>query len=173
MLQPTGSRPVFRGRWVQVDEEDWPDLGSGTYEVVRTRDAACVLPITPGADVLLVRQFRPAVRQMLVEVPAGLLDVGGEDAATCVARELFEETGYRHTSLESLGGVHTAVGFGTEFVHIFLARTANEPEGSPEEGIELVRRPFREMVKRARAGRIEDAKTALALLLADARTTPG
>jgi len=171
MSRPSGSRPVFRGRWVRVDEEEWP--GVGTWEVVRTLDAACVLPITPEGDVLLVRQFRPALRKAILEAPAGLLDVEGEDTATCAARELFEETGYRHTSLEPLGGVHTAVGFATEYVHLFLARTEGEPRGEPEEGIELVPRPLAEAVADARAGRIDDAKTALALLLADARTPSG
>jgi len=162
---------VFRGRWVRVDEEEWP--GVGTWEIVRTLDAACVLPITPEDDVLLVRQFRPALRKAILEVPAGLLDVEGEDAATCAARELFEETGYRHASLEPLGGVHTAVGFATEYVHLFLARTEPEPLGEPEPGIEVVRRPVGEAVADARSGRIEDAKTALALLLAAARTPSG
>jgi ADP-ribose pyrophosphatase len=156
---------------VRVDEERWP--GTGTWEVVRTLDAACVLPITPVEDVVLVRQFRPALRRAILEVPAGLLDVDGEDPSACVLRELFEETGYRGVALERLGGVHTAVGFATEYVHLFLARTGAEPEGAPEGGIEVVRRPFAAAVADARAGRIEDAKTALALLLADGRTAGG
>ncbi len=162
---------MFRGRWVRVDEEEWP--GIGAWEVVRTPDAACVLPITPDGDVLLVRQFRPPVRHVVTEIPAGLLDVEGEDAQSCAARELFEETGFRHASLEHLAGFHPSVGHSAEFVHLYLARTRSGPEGEPEEGIELVRRPFDEMVAEARAGRIEDAKTALALLLAAARMPSG
>jgi ADP-ribose pyrophosphatase len=168
---PTGSRPAFRGRHVRVDEEDWP--GIGPWEVVRPLDAVAVVPLTPSGDVLLVRQFRPPVRHVVLEVPAGLLDVEGEDPRDCAARELREETGYRHRSLTSLGGVHTSVGHSSEFVHLFLAETEEQPEGSPEEDVELVRRPFREMVVEAREGRVEDVKTALALLLADARTTAG
>jgi ADP-ribose pyrophosphatase len=171
MSLPSGSRPVFRGRWIRVDEEEWP--GIGTWEVVRTLDAACVLPITPDGDVLLVRQFRPPVRHLVTEIPAGLLDREGEDAQTCAARELFEETGFRHVSLEHLAGFHPSAGHSAEFVHLFLARTRSEPEGEPEEGIELVRRPFDEMAAEARAGQIEDAKTALALLLTAARMPSG
>jgi ADP-ribose pyrophosphatase len=162
---------VFRGRWIRVDEEEWP--GIGTWEVVRTLDAACVLPITPDGDVLLVRQFRPPVRHLVTEIPAGLLDREGEVARTCAARELFEETGFRHVSLEHLAGFHPSAGHSAEFVHLFLARTRSEPEGEPEEGIELVRRPFDEMAAEARAGQIEDAKTALALLLTAARMPSG
>jgi ADP-ribose pyrophosphatase len=171
MPEPAGSRPLFEGRWVRVDEEEWP--GVGAWEVVRTPDAAGVLPITPRGDALLVRQFRPPVRHVVTEIPAGLLDVEGEDAETCAARELYEETGFRHTSLEFLSGFHPSAGHSAEFVHLFLARTRSEPEGEPEEGIELVRRPFDEMAAEARAGQIEDAKTALALLLTAARMPSG
>lgn len=171
MPEPAGSRSLFEGRWVRVDEEEWP--GIGAWEVVRTRDAAGVLPITPEGDALLVRQLRPPVRHVVTEIPAGLLDVEGEDAQSCAARELYEETGFLHTSLEFLAGFHPSAGHSAEFVHLFLARTGSEPEGEPEEGIELLRVPFPDIVAEARAGRLEDAKTALAVLLADARMTPG
>jgi ADP-ribose pyrophosphatase len=171
MTEPVGSRSLFEGRWVRVDEETWP--GIGPWEVVRTPEAAGVLPVTPGGDVLLVRQFRPPVRHVVTEIPAGLLDVEGEDARACAARELFEETGFRPASLEFLSGYHPSAGHSAEYVHLFLARTRAEPEGEPEDGIELLRVPFAEIVADARAGRIDDAKTAIALLLADARRTSG
>jgi ADP-ribose pyrophosphatase len=156
---------------VRVDEEDWP--GVGTWEVVRTRDAACALPITPDGDVLLVRQFRPAVRRHVLEAPAGLLDVEGESPEACAVRELFEETGYRHSSLEAMAEIHTSVGHSSELVHLFLARIESEPRGKPEGGIELVRMTFAEAVAGTRSGDIVDAKTALALLLADGGTGAG
>ena len=171
MLQPEDSTLVFEGRYLRVFKEVWP--GIGEWEVVRRVDAAAVLPITPEGDVLLVRQFRAAVRKEVVEIPAGLLDEDGEDPEACVARELWEETGFRHRSLTPLGGIYLSPGSWTEFVHLFLARTHPEPEGEPEKGIELVHRPLDEMVAEARAGQVEDAKTALALLLAAARMPPG
>lgn len=157
---------AFRGRLIRVEVESWD---GHDYEVVRHPGAAAVLPVTPHGDVVLVRQFRPALRQVLVEIPAGLLDVHGEDALTCAARELFEETGYRHTSLEFVGGIYTSAGFTDEYIHLFLARTEAEQVRTPETGIELLRKPFEEMVGAARAGRVRDAKTAVALLLAAAR----
>jgi ADP-ribose pyrophosphatase len=169
-MEPTGSRPLFQGRWIRVDEEVWPDLG--TWEVVRTLDASCVLPITPEADVLLVRQFRAGARRPILEIPAGLLDVRSEGPIECAARELLEETGYRHTSIELMARMFPSPGASTERIHLHVATTSSRPERAPEDGIELVRRPFAEMVAEARSGRIEDAKTALALLLADARGAP-
>jgi ADP-ribose pyrophosphatase len=169
--KPTSSDRAFGGRFVAVDVETWP--GIGRYEVVRRPGAAAVVPITPAGEVLLVRQLRPPVRDHLVEVPAGLLDVEGEDALSCAARELREETGYAHETIEFLGGCYTSAGLTDEYVHLFWARTSAEPVGDPERGIELVRRPFAAMVGAARAGRVRDAKTALALLMAAGRPGVG
>ena len=158
---------VFSGAVLTLALEDWGL--SYEHEVVRHPGAAGVLPITPDGDVMLVRQFRPAVRAALTEIPAGLLDVDGEDALTCAARELFEETGFRHTSIEFLGGYYSTAGFSDEYVHLFVARTERDPETEPEEGITLVRERRDTMVAAARAGRVRDVKTALALLMADGR----
>jgi ADP-ribose diphosphatase len=171
VVEPIRSAPLFRGRWIRVDEEEWPEVG--TWEVVRLGDAAAVLPLTPEDDVLLVEQFRVGARRSIEEIPAGLLDLEGEDPADCAARELLEETGFRHASLEPLALVHPSPGSSSELVHLFVARTRSEPEQEPEEGIVVVRRPFVDALERARAGRIEDAKTALALFLADARRGAG
>jgi ADP-ribose pyrophosphatase len=171
MPEPASAHRAFDGRHVRVDEEEWP--GVGTWEVVRPLDAACVLPLTPTGDVVLVRQFRPAVRRHLLELPAGLLDMDGEDPETCAARELMEETGYRAVSIRPLAQLHPSAGHSSELVHLFLARTGSEPEGPPEDGIEVVRRPLAEAAVEARAGRIVDMKTALALLLADDGSAAG
>jgi ADP-ribose pyrophosphatase len=169
--RPDSSEVVFEGTVFTVARERWPG-SERPYDVVRHVGAAGVLPLTPGGDVLLVRQFRPPVRRSLVEIPAGLLDVAGEDPATCAARELLEETGYRHATIEPLGDVLTTAGFSDELVHLFWATTEPEPTGIPEPGIELVRRPLAEMVTAARAGLVPDAKTALALLMAERRAPP-
>jgi ADP-ribose pyrophosphatase len=165
-VDPAPAREVYAGRIIRV--EVLPRRG-GDYDVVRHPGAAGVLPITPQGDVLLVRQLRPAIGQPLVEIPAGLLDVREEDALTCAARELLEETGYRHRTIEFLGGFFTSAGFCDEYVHLFVATTHAEPEARSEAEIELVRRPFAQMLAAARGGRVRDVKTALAILLADAR----
>lgn len=152
---------------MRIDVEEWPALGP--WEIVRRHDATAVLPVTPSDDVVLVRQFRPAVRRSITEVPAGILDVDGEDALTAAARELYEETGYRHTAIEFLGGAYPTVGSSDEYVHLFWARTEAEQVGTVEAGIDLVVEPFGRMVDAARSGRVRDAKTALALLLAAGR----
>ena len=170
-MEPEASEPVFEGAIFTVLRQRWAGV-EHPYDVVRHPGAAGVLPLTPDGDVLLVRQLRPAISGTLVEIPAGLLDHDGEDALTCAARELREETGYDHTWIEFLGGVYTTAGFSDEYVHLFWARTTPEPASEPEAGIEVVRRPLADMVAAARAGRIRDSKTALALLMASGRTPP-
>lgn len=165
-MDPPPTRQAYTGRIIHVEVQSRPD---GEYDIVRHPGAAAVVPITPDGDVLLVRQLRPAIGQSLVEIPAGLLDQRAEDALSCAARELFEETGYRHASIEFLAGCFTSAGFSDEYIHLFVAVTRPQPEASPEDGIEVLRRPWSEMLAAARGGRVRDVKTALALLLADAR----
>ena len=122
MPEPLGARRAWEGRWLSVWLEDWPGLDA--YETVRKHDAVGIVPRTPDGDVLLVRQFRPPVRDALTEIPAGLLDVEGEDAMTCAGRELFEETGFHAETLTFLGGAYLSPGFTDEYMHLFAARTA-------------------------------------------------
>jgi 8-oxo-dGTP pyrophosphatase MutT (NUDIX family) len=166
--EPLSARTAYEGAFVRVDVERWP--GVEPWEIVRRHDATAVLPVTPDGLAVLVRQFRPAIRQAVTEVPAGILDVEGEDALTAAGRELFEETGYRHTAIEFLGGVYPTVGSSDEYVHLFWARTEADPSGPVEQGIELALEPLGQMVDAARSGRVRDAKTALALLMAAGRS---
>lgn len=167
-MEPDSVEPVFRGEIFSVERQTWPEVDH-PYDVIRHPGAAAVLPVTPEGDVVLVEQFRPAIRQVLLEIPAGLLDRRGEDPIDCAARELLEETGYGHQAIEHLGGIYTTAGFSDEYVHLFPAVTDPEPTAEPEEGISLLRRPLEEMVRAAKAGQVPDAKTALALLLVGAR----
>ena len=167
MPEPRATRTAFEGSYVRVDVEEWP--GIEPWEVVKMHDAAAVLPLTPDDHVVLVRQFRPAVRQVMTEVPAGILDVEGEDALTTAGRELFEETGYRHTHIEFLGGCYSSAGTTDQYVHYFWARVEAEPSGPAEDGIEVTLEPFDRMVHAARSGKVRDATTALALMMAAGR----
>jgi ADP-ribose pyrophosphatase len=162
--EPRSSRTVFSGRLLEVRVEYWP---AGEREVVRHPGACAIVAVTPSELVLLVRQFREAVRRELLEIPAGIRDVEGESASACAARELAEETGCRALSIEPLGSILTSPGFADERIDLFLARTAEEPEAAAhEEGVELVKLPYRDTLAAIEDGRIEDAKTIAALHLA-------
>jgi ADP-ribose pyrophosphatase len=173
MPEPRSTERVFDGAFLRVDREGWPQLDA-PWEIARRHeaDAAAVLPVTPDGDVLLVRQFRAAARTELLEIPAGLVEAG-EDPAMRAAEELREETGYTHTSIEPIGDYLPSPGSWAERVHLFLAETEARPAGRPEAGIVVVPRRIAEVVADVRAGRIPDMKTALAVLLADARRAAG
>lgn len=167
MPEPRGSRRLYQGSVVALDLEDW---GAGyEHEIVRHLGAAAIVPVTPEGNVLLVKQHRPAIRDTLTEIPAGLLDVDGEDALTCATRELVEETGYRHASVEFLGGYYASAGFTDEYVHVFWGLTEPDASGPPEEGIQLVVKPLAEMIAAAHAGRVRDVKTAFGLMVLGAK----
>ena len=159
-MQPRAVREVFRGKLISVEVESWP---AGEREIVHHPGAVGVVALT-GEDVVLVRQFREPVRGELLEIPAGIMDIEGENPEDAAARELREETGWRAGSVERLGVIHTSPGFTDERIELFLARA--EEHGDPERGIEVVRMPFQEALSAVRDGRITDAKTAVALLLA-------
>ncbi|HYH28692.1 MAG TPA: NUDIX hydrolase, partial [Actinomycetota bacterium] len=95
---------------------------------------------------------------------AGVYDVKGEAESETAARELREETGYRATTIRPLVRLLSSPGFTDERIDVFVANV--EPEGDPEEGIEVVVVPLPEAVGMVERGEIEDAKTVAALLLA-------
>jgi 8-oxo-dGDP phosphatase len=170
MPEPATSRVLFAGRYLSVVSETWP--GIGEWEVLHKYSAVAIVPITPSQDVILVKQFRIPIRQQLLEVPAGLLDVDGEDALTCAERELVEETGFEAHAMSFLGGLFMSPGTTDEYLQFFLTSVDEDSSGRPEDGIEVVRRPFSDMVTAAGAGRVRDAMTTVALLLAAAHRSP-
>jgi ADP-ribose pyrophosphatase len=156
-----------------VDRETWgnPDR---RRDVVRHPGAVAILPILPDGRVVLVRQYREAIRDDLLEVPAGVLDVPGESAENAARRELAEETGLRVRSIEPLHRIHTSPGFVDEAIHLFVADVEGEPVGQAEEGItEVVQVPMEDAVGMVHRGEIPDAKTALCILLANERLSAG
>lgn len=162
-MEPADARTAFSGALVRVEIERWPH---GDREIVRHPGAAAVLALTPADEAVLVRQLREPVREALLEIPAGVLDVEGEDPTDAAARELEEETGYVVERMEPLGEILTSPGFTDERIVLFLARTAARPRERGEPGVDVVRMGFPEALEAVRSGRIRDAKTVVALLLA-------
>lgn len=144
-------------------------------DVVHHPGACAVVALTDAGEVLLVRQRREAVRDRLIELPAGLYDRPGEPAGETARREVLEETGHLITGVEPMGSVYTSPGFSDERIDLFLAAVADPeaPDRPSEDGIEVVRMPFVEALERANRGEIADAKTAVALQRAAARRTGG
>ena len=150
---------------VRIGEKGWH-----TYQVVRHPGGVAVLPLHADGTVTLIRQLRPAVDALLLELPAGRLD-RGEEPAACGLRELAEETGLAAERLIPLGFIHSSPGVFDEVIHLFLATGLSQGDADQEayEDIEPVRLPFTEAVRMAREGRISDGKTIALLFRASGR----
>lgn len=116
---------------------------------------------------LLVRQYRHAARRHLLEVPAGTREAG-EPPERTAAREVREETGYAASSLVRLGGTWMAPGFSQEYIDFYLATGLTE-DPLPQDDDEYIDEPVRltpdEVLAAVDDGRIQDAKTLVALTL--------
>ena len=165
---PTKVTELYAGKVLRLCREvhTLPNGRTGNYEIVHHSGGAAILPILPSGEVLLIRQFRPVAGKMVIEIPAGRLDPG-EAPAACARRELEEETGYRAGTLLDLGSTLPSVGYTDERIHLFAARalTLGTMAQEHHEFIEFLPIPLDEAITMARDGRIDDAKTQLALLL--------
>jgi len=126
--------------------------------------AAVILPVLDDGSIVLIRNFRFAVDEHLLELPAGMVD-GDEDPAACAARELTEETGYSAARIEKLGAFFSAPGTTDETMHAFLATdlTAGDQDLEVYEKITLEMYPENDVRRMVADGRIHDAKTIAAL----------
>jgi ADP-ribose pyrophosphatase len=179
-------RIIHRGRFMnfRIDTIEDPQGKRHTREVVEHPGAVCIIPVL-GDDVLMVRQWRTPVEQVVLELPAGTLDRtpdgSTEDPDLAAPRELGEETGYQAERWRVLGRFWTGPGFTQEEMHLYLAtdlRPVDDYRGPDvDEYLDLVRMPWREAVAEAEAGRMRDAKTLVGLLwlarLADHGELPG
>ncbi|MDA3902022.1 MAG: NUDIX hydrolase [Desulfuromusa sp.] len=158
---------IHHGRILDLAHEvhRMPDNREAGFEVIRHPGGAAALPILDDGRLLLIRQFRPAARDYVYEIPAGRLEIG-EDAGRCVARELQEEVGYCPGQLDSLGYVYSSVGFCTERIYLFIATQLKQTQTAhePDEFIEPLVVTFDEALEMISAETITDAKTQIALL---------
>lgn len=162
------SRRIYEGRVVnlRVDLVRLPDGRVVEREVVEHPGAAAVVALTDREEVLMVRQYRYAVGQTLLEIPAGTLEVG-EDPLACAMRELVEELGATAGRWEPLATLFYSPGFLTEVMHLFLASDLAEgqPRPDPDERLTVERIPLPEAVELVRRGEVRDAKSVAGLLL--------
>jgi ADP-ribose pyrophosphatase len=171
------SRVLHRGRYLEfrVDTIERADGSRSERDIAGHPGAVAVVAIDPEDRVLLVRQWRVPAGRVLLEIPAGTLDVDAETGAIedpdlAVRRELEEETGYRARSWQKLTSFFTAPGFTTEYMTLYLA-TDLEPAHPDErlgpdedEHLRLERRRLDEALAAVESGEIADAKSIVGLL---------
>jgi ADP-ribose pyrophosphatase len=161
------SREIFNGQVVHlhVDTVRLPDGSQADREVVGHSGAVVVLPLTAGGEVVLVRQFRYPVGEILLELPAGKMDPG-ESPLQYASRELEEETGYRAADWRQICSFYTTPGFSNELLYMLEAKglTAGEAHPDAEEFIDTVTVPLERARNMIRSGEIRDVKTIAGIL---------
>ncbi len=160
------SDKILSGRFLQVfsDQVTLPDGKSTFREYIVHPGAVMVIPLLTDAQghtrVVLERQFRYPLGQVMVELPAGKRD-GQEDLLLCAQRELREETGYTATQWAHAGVLHPCISYSTEYIDIWFAQglQAGPPQLDAGEFLEVFSASTNEFFAWCRDGRITDAKT--------------
>ncbi|MBI3803723.1 MAG: NUDIX hydrolase [Nitrospirae bacterium] len=159
---------VYQGKYIRAEEQvvRLPDGTEATREIIAPPDAVGVLPIDQTGRVYLVRQYRPAICRVTLEIPAGILEPG-ETSSETASRECEEEIGMKPERLDFLFSYYHSVGFSTGKIEVFLGRDLRpsiEAHTDPGEFIEVVTLPFEEIYRQGLTGELVDSKTLLALL---------
>jgi len=159
---PVASATIHRGKFLTLKQDivRLPDGKQTGREYVLHPGAVMMIPLFDDGTVLMERQFRYPVGEVMLEFPAGKLDPE-EGALVCGKRELLEETGYTATRWDYLTRIHPVISYSTEFIDLFLARdlTAGESKLDDGEFLETFVTPVGQVIDWVRQGRITDVKT--------------
>jgi 8-oxo-dGTP pyrophosphatase MutT (NUDIX family) len=176
------SEPRFSGAVfdVRTDAVRMPDGSVANRDVVVHPGAVAVLALDADGHVVMVRQYRHAVRQELLELPAGLLDVEGEPALAGARRELFEEAALAAGDWAVLLDMYNSSGMSDEAIRVYLARDltdiGEQDRFAPEHeeiSMTVERYPLEELVRMALAGELVNATAVAGVLAAWATRADG
>jgi ADP-ribose pyrophosphatase len=162
------SQLAYEGLFLRLrrDRARLPDGSVHGREWVVHPGAAAMLPVGDDGRVLIVRQWRYAMKRAYVEIPAGKIDPG-ETSLQTAKRELLEETGYVAREWAPLTQIHPAIGFANEVIDIFACRGLSlAQQAAPDHGelIEIDWVTLGWLVDELRAGRLPDVKTHIAVM---------
>jgi ADP-ribose pyrophosphatase len=162
---------IFKGHFLHAfrDIVKLPDGASASREYIVHPGAVMIVPLLEVASgqwqVVLERQFRYPVGQVMIEFPAGKLDIG-EDLLVCAQRELREETGYIAKEWARAGVLHPVISYSTEFIDIWFARGLSQGPRHLDQGefLDVFTATPAQLLQWCRDGLVTDAKTLTAAL---------
>ena len=164
------SELIFDGTILHLYRDDirLPGGGKAHREIIRHIGAVCVIPLLDDGRVVMERQYRYPVDEVILEIPAGKLDAKDEDPRKAALRELEEETGYRAGTLIDLGKFYPACAYSDEAITMYLAKdlTLGQVHRDEDEFLDVELIPLKDLVRQVLAGEIPDVKTQLAVLKA-------
>ena len=167
----TNSTTIYDGKILRLTVKDVIANGHpAKREIVEKGGAVAVVPLLPDGRIVMARQYRIAVQEELLEIPAGLMDPG-EEPLESAKRELKEETGYTAAKWTHLAEFYPSAGFTNEYIHLYLAEelTPGETDFDETEVIEVEEYTFEELLAMIETGEIHDGKTVAGISLARLR----
>jgi ADP-ribose diphosphatase len=163
------SETLLQGRAFKVKRDylKTPNGDETKLEIIEHGGSVVVVPIDNDGNLLLVRQYRHAAQQELLELPAGTRNEQ-EPFEECAAREIREETGMQAGKLQKVGDFYLAPGYSTEFMAVFLATDLkhNPLEADFDEFLQVEKLPVKQAAELFQSGKMLDAKSLAAWLLA-------
>lgn len=161
------TKEIFDGRVVKlrVDTVELPDGSIGTREVIKHPGGVGVIALDSENNVLMVKQFRPGAKTVLLEIPAGKLEYG-EDSEECGKRELVEETGFEAKEFMHLANFFVTPAYCEEIINIYFAKDLVLKKQNLDDGefLDVIKVPFDKLYKMVLDNEITDGKTIIAVL---------
>lgn len=143
-----------------------PNGNHTNWDVIEHKGAAAILPVDEDGKVILVRQYRGAIDDLLLEIPAGGRDSASEDFKVCAARELEEEIGYRSDEIHHLIDYHPAAAYTSEKIGIYYTEKLIPSHQNLDENefVQIERYTLEELNTMIFSGEITDGKTIAAIM---------
>ena len=154
---------------VREEEVTFPNGKTARQSWINHHPTVAIIAVNENNELLLIKQYRNAVKQNLLEIPAGSLDGTEETPDICAQRELAEETGFQCKHLVKLFEGYLLPGYCNEYMYFFLAKNLIHAPLTPDEDefIETIPVSFSRAHTLIQNGEIIDAKTVLGILLAE------
>ena len=164
-------KPIYYCKIFDVWEEEFslPNGKTTKQSRIDHKPTVAIVAVTDKKEILLIKQYRNAVKKHLLEIPAGTIDKDSETPLRCAERELAEETGFKASTFIKLFEGYLLPGYCNEYMYFFLAKDLF-PEPLPPDDDEFIEIEPTDMLKAKELienGKIIDAKTALGIILAE------
>ena len=163
------SRVAYSCEGFDIYNEDvrFPNGETSEFDYLSENEAVVVLPFTPDGDVVVIEEWRQAVKRVNSSIPAGSIEADDDDIEAAAHRELAEETGYEAGSVEHLTTVEPANGFADSVFHYYVAydcEPLSEQDLDYNESIRVDTTTLDDLLAAARADDLRDGRSAMAVL---------